>query len=165
MTAKALTYLKWGFFLLFVNIHVGRWDLLPGFLGILLLLQALRSQEMTETERRLCPLLVIWMIDQFLHWGWEFQNGLESLIIAVLNIYIMYILLGEIGLRVEKEWPKQAHTLHFIRISLTILLVLGYLVGAYQNKTFALLLSLATITLLVRLLWVLFQIKPINNCI
>ena len=89
MTAKALTYLKWGFFLLFVNINVSRWDLLPGFLGIFLLLQALKSQDMTETERRLCPLLTIWMIDQFLHWGWDFHNGLESLIIAVLNIYTM----------------------------------------------------------------------------
>ena len=73
MTAKGLTYLKWGFFLIFVNINVGRWDLLPGFLGIFFLLKALKSQEMTETERRLCPLLMIWMVDQFLHWGWDFQ--------------------------------------------------------------------------------------------
>lgn len=161
MTAKALTYLKWGFFLLFVNIHVGRWDLLPGFLGIFLLLLALRSQEMTETERRLCPLLMIWMVDQFLHWGWDFQNGLESLIIAVLNVYTLYILLGEIGLRVEKEQPVQAGNLHVIRIALTILYVLGYLLSAYQNETLTLVLSLVTIAVLVRLLWILFQIKPV----
>ena len=161
MTAKALTYLKWGFFLLFVNINVGRWDLLPGFLGIFLLLQALKSQDMTETERRLCPLLTIWMIDQFLHWGWDFHNGLESLIIAVLNIYTMYILLGEIVLRVEEEQPEQAGNLHFVRIALTILGVMGYMVGAYQNETIILVLSLGTIAVLVRLLWVLFQIEPV----
>ena len=161
MTAKGLTYLKWGFFLIFVNINVGRWDLLPGFLGIFFLLKALKSQEMTETERRLCPLLMIWMVDQFLHWGWDFHNGLESLIVAVLNIYIMYILLGEIGLRVEKEQPKQADNLHFVRIALTILGVMGYMVGAYQNETIILVLSLGTIAVLVRLLWVLFQIEPV----
>lgn len=161
MTAKGLTYLKWGFFLVFVNVNVGRWDLLPGFLGIFFLLKALKSQEMTETERRLCPLLMIWMVDQFLHWGWDFHNGLESLIVAVLNIYIMYILLGEIGLRVEKEQPKQAGDLHFIRIALTILCVLGYLVSAYQNETLTLGLSLVTIAVLVRLRWVLFQIEPV----
>ena len=161
MTAKALTYLKWGFFLIFVNINVGRWDLLPAFLGTFLLLKALKSQEMTETERRLCPLLMIWMIDQFFHWGWDFHNGLESLIIAVLNIYTMYILLGEIGLRVEEKQPEQAGNLHFIRIALTILSVLGYLVGAYQNETIILVLSLVTIAVLVRLLWVLFQIEPV----
>ena len=161
MTAKALTYLKWGFFLLFVNINVGRWDLLPGFLGIFLLLKALRSQEMTETERRICPLLTIWMIDQFLHWGWDFHNGLENLIIAVLNVYTMYILLGEIRLRVEEEQPEQADNLHFVRIALTILGVMGYMVGAYQNETIILVLSLGTIAVLVRLLWVLFQIEPV----
>ena len=161
MTAKALTYLKWGFFLLFVNINVGRWDLLPGFLGTFLLLKALKSQKMTETERRICPLLMILIVDQFLHWGWDFYNGLESLIIAVLNIYTMYILLGEIGLRVEEEQPEQAGNLYFIRIALTILSVLGYLVGAYQNETIILVLSLVTIAVLVRLLWVLFQIEPV----
>ena len=161
MTAKALTYLKWGFFLLFVNIHVGRWDLLPAFLGILLLLQALRSQEMTETERRLCPLLVIWLIDQFLHWAWDFQNGLESLSIAVLSVYTMYILLGEIGLRVEKEQPEQAGKLYFIRKVLTIFYVLGYLVSEYQNKTLAWILPLVMIVVLVRLMWLLFKIEPV----
>lgn len=161
MTAKALTYLKWGFFLLFVNINVGRWDLLPGFLGTFLLLKALKSQEMTETERRICPLLMILIVDQFLHWGWDFHNGLESLIIAVLNIYTMYILLGEIGLRVEDKQPEQAGNLHFIRIALTILSVMGYLVGAYQNETIILVLSLVTIAVLARLLWVLFQIEPV----
>ena len=161
MTAKALTYLKWGFFLLFVNINAGRWDLLPGFLGTFLLLKALKSQEMTETERRICPLLMILIVDQFLHWGWDFHNGLESLIIAVLNIYTMYILLGEIGLRVEEKQPEQAGNLHFIRIALTILSVLGYLVGAYQNEAIILVLSLVTIAVLARLLWVLFQIEPV----
>ena len=161
MTAKALTYLKWGFFLLFVNINAGRWDLLPGFLGTFLLLKALKSQEMTETERRICPLLMILIVDQFLHWGWDFHNGLESLIIAVLNIYTMYILLGEIGLRVEEKQPEQAGNLHFIRIALTILSVMGYLVGAYQNETIILVLSLVTIAVLARLLWVLFQIEPV----
>jgi len=161
MTAKALTYLKWGFFLLFVNIHVGRWDLLPGFLGILLLLQALRNQEMTETERRLCPLLVIWMIDEFLHWGWDFQNGLESLIIAVLSVYTLYILLGEIGLRVEEEQPEQVGKLYFIRKALTIFYVLGYLFSEYQNRTLAWILPLVMIVVLVHLMWVLFKIKPV----
>ena len=161
MTAKALTYLKWGFFLLFVNINVGRWNLLPEFLGIFLLLKALRSQEMTETERRICPLLTIWMIDQFLHWGWDFHNGLESLIIAVLNIYTMYILLGEIVLRVEEEQPEQAGKLYFIRKVLTIFYVLGYLLSEYQNETLTWILPLIMIIVLAGLMWVLLKIEPL----
>ena len=163
MTAKALTYLKWGFFLLFVNINVGRWDLLPGFLGTFLLLKALKSQEMTETERRLCPLLTIWMVDQFLHWGWDFQNGLESLIVAVLNIYIMYLLLGEIGLRVKANQPDRADNFQYIRVALTILSVLGYLIGAYRKESIMIVLSCITIIVLINLLWVLFHIEPIEG--
>ena len=163
MTAKALTYLKWGFFLLFVNINVGRWDLLPGFLGTILLLKALKSQEMTETERRICPLLMILIVDQFLHWGWDFHNGLESLIIAVLNIYIMYLLLGEIGLRVKANQPDRADNLQYIRVALTILSVLGYLIGAYRKESIMIVLSCFTIIVLINLLWVLFHIEPIEG--
>ena len=163
MTAKALTYLKWGFFLLFVNINVGRWDLLPGFLGTFLLLKALKSQEMTETERRICPLLMILIVDQFLHWGWDFHNGLESLIIAVLNIYIMYLLLGEIGLRVKANQPDRADNLQYIRVALTILSVLGYLIGAYRKESIMIVLSCFTIIVLINLLWVLFHIEPIEG--
>lgn len=159
MTARTLTYLKWGFFLLFVNINVGRWDLLPGFLGTFLLLKALKSQEMTETERRICPLLIILMLDRFLHWGWDFQNGLESLIIVVLDVYTMYILLGEISLRVEEKQPDRSVNLQYIRIALTILTVLGYLTGAYHNEVIIVTLSLANMAVLINLLWVLFKIE------
>lgn len=159
MTARTLTYLKWGFFLLFVNINVGRWDLLPGFLGTFLLLKALKSQEMTETERRICPLLIILMLDRFLHWGWDFQNGLESLIIVVLDVYTMYILLGEISLRVEEKQPDRSANLQYIRIALTILTVLGYLTGAYHNEVIIVTLSLANMAVLINLLWVLFKIE------
>ena len=159
MTARTLTYLKWGFFLLFVNINVGRWDLLPGFLGTFLLLKALKSQEMTETERRICPLLIILMIDRFLHWGWDFQNGLESLLIVVLDVYTMYILLGEISLRVEEKQPDRSENLQYIRIALTILTVLGYLTGAYHNEVIIVTLSLANMAVLINLLWVLFKIE------
>ena len=101
------------------------------------------------------------VIDQFLHWTWDFQNGLESLIIAVLSVYTLYILLGEIGLRVEKEQPEQAGKLYFIRKALTIFYVLGYLFSEYQNRTLAWILPLVMIVVLVSLMWVLFKIEPV----
>ena len=163
MTARALTYLKWGFFLLFVNINVGRWDLLPGFLGSFLLLKALRNQEMTETERRICPLLIVLTLDRFLHWGWDFQNGLESLIVAVLDIYTTYILLGEISLRVKEEQPERAENLQYIRIAFTVLAVLGYLVAAYEQETIIFLIACGMLLLYINLFWVLCKIIPIDS--
>lgn len=81
MTAKSLRYIKWGFVLMFFNINIGRFDLLPNFAGVLLLIMALRSQwEETETEKRLEPLLTALVIDYFLHWIFAFDNGVENLI-------------------------------------------------------------------------------------
>lgn len=162
MTAKALIYLKWGFVLLFIHINIGRWDLLPDFLGIFLMLQALRTQEMTETERRICPLLAVLIVDYFLHWIFAFDNVLENLIIEVISTYTIYILLGEISRRVEVKQPEQAKSLRHIRIALTALTVLGYLVGAYEKETIILLISFCTIVVLLILLWLLFKIEPVD---
>ena len=162
MTAKALAYMKWGFVLLFVNINIGRIDLLPGFLGLFLLLQGLRSQEMTETERRICPLLWVLIVDYFLHWIFVFDYVPENLIIEVISTYTIYILLGEIGRRVADTRPEQAKSLHYIRIALTTLTVLGYLVGAYEHETSIVLISGGTVIVLITLLVVLFKIKPVD---
>ena len=85
MTRKALTYFRWGFVLLFMNFNIGYLDLLPDFLGVMLILWALISQEMTDTEHRLCPLLLLLVIDYFLHWFLDFDNVLENLIIEVIK--------------------------------------------------------------------------------
>ena len=160
MTAKALRYMKWGFFLLFININIGRWDLLPGFLGVFFLMQALRCQKMTETERRLCPLLAVLTVDHFLHWILTFDNVLESLIIEVISTYTMYVLLGEISRRVEQTQPEEAKFLHYIRIILTSMSLVGYLFSAYGNERIILIITIGIVVAVIALLGVLFMIKP-----
>ena len=159
MTAKALCYLKWGFVLLFFNINIGRWDLLPNFLGMILIILGVRSQQMTETEKRIQPLLYILAVDFFVHWIFVFDNALENLLITVINIYAIYILLGEIAARIEESFKNLSDRLHCIRIGFVVLQLLHYLLGAYENGGVVMALSIGFVILLVILLVTLFAIK------
>ena len=162
MTKEALTYLKWGFVLLFTSINVGRWDLLPNFLGLYLIWRAFKSQEMTETERRMCPLLIVLIVDYFLHWAFDFSNELENLIITVINTYTIYILTGEIANRIEKAQPDRAKNLKHLRVFYAVLQVFNYLLGAYNNAVIVMLLAICFLVVLVNMLWVLFKIQPVD---
>ena len=75
----------------------------------------------------------------------------------------MYLLLGEIGLRVKANQPDRADNFQYIRVALTILSVLGYLIGAYRKESIMIVLSCITIIVLINLLWVLFHIEPIEG--
>lgn len=163
MTRTALTYIKWGFALMFFHITIGRMDLLPDFLGIFLILQAFRSQKMTETERRMCPLLVILGIDYLLHWLFAFDNELESLLVTVISTYVIFTLLGEVADRVQDTQPEQADWLHKIRTVYAVLQVLNYLVGAYNIAAVTMVLAIGFLVLLLALLTVLFRIQPIEE--
>lgn len=160
MTAKALCYLKWGFVLLFFNINIGRWDLLPNFLGLILIILGVRSQHMTETEKRIQPLLFVLAVDYFLHWIFAFDNELENLLITVIGIYAIYILLGEIAGRIEESFKNLSDRLHHIRIGFVVLQLLSYLFGAYDNEGIVIALSIGFVILLVILMVTLFAIKP-----
>lgn len=163
MTAKTLSYLKWGFVLLFFHISIGRWNLLPDFLGIILILVGIRSQKMTETEVRIQPLLVVLAIDNFLHWFLIFDHELEELLITIISTYAIYILLGEIAGRIRESQASLSSRLHHVRIAYASLQVLSYLFGAYDNEVLVMLLAAGFIILLVVLLAALFGIKPMEE--
>lgn len=160
MTAKALCCLKWGFVLLFFNINIGRLDLLPDFLGMVLIILGVRSQQMTETERRVQPLLFVLAVDFFVHWIFAFDNELENLVITVINIYGIYILLGEIAGRIKETFKILTDRLHYIRIGFVVLQLLHYLLGAYDNEGVVMALSIGFVILLVILLVTLFAVDP-----
>lgn len=161
MTAKSLRYIKWGFVLMFFNINIGRFDLLPNFAGVLLLIMALRSQwEETETEKRLEPLLTALVIDYFLHWIFAFDNGVENLMITIISIYTIYVYLGEVMVRVEDMQPEIAGTLQKVRVGYALLQVLNYVCGAYNMAAIVMIIAIGFLVLLVVMLFALFGIAP-----
>jgi hypothetical protein len=160
MTSSALLYVKFGFFFLLFHFNIGRVDLMPDFVGAFFLLLSLRCQEMTEAERRLCPLWVILTVDYLVHWIWDFAFIPESLVMEVISTYAIYVLLGEVAARVEKKQPEEAAALHYIRIALTALTVLGYLLSAYNAEAIMMWIMIGMLVVLFALLIVLFKIEP-----
>ena len=161
MTGKALRYMKWGFVLMFFNINIGRFDLLPNFAGVILLIMALRSQrEETEAEKRLEPLLTVLVIDEFLHWIVAFDVGVENLVITVISIYTIYVYLGEIVHRIEEKQPELAGSFQRVRIGYALLQVLNYIGGAYEIAGIIVMIAISFFILLIAMLIVLFKIEP-----
>ncbi len=163
MTRTSLNYLKWGFVMMFVHVNFGRVDVLPDFVGMLLVWYAFHRQEMTETERRTAPLLLVLAADSVLKWITGFENELESLIITVISTYAIYILIGEVAKRIREEQPDTAEVLQWIRIGFAALYALNYLVGAYQLTGVTMVLAIGFLLLLVVFLWVLFHVEPIEE--
>ncbi len=122
MERRALNCLKWGILFLFLNVHIGRLNLLPDFVGALLLHASIQMQaERTQAQERLKPLLLLLAADSFLHWAWQFENGLEALLMLAIYLYVLYVYLGEVAGRIRPEQPERAGQLEGIRISAVLL--------------------------------------------
>lgn len=161
MEQKSLSYLKWGILLSFLNIHVGRWNLLPDFVGMLLLGASVRShRERTDVEERLLPLFLILAVDSFAHWIWDFENGLETLIRMVIYLYVFFVLLGEVILRICAAQPEAAQRLETVRVCTILFQALTFLLAPYGYETLNLGIVLASLGICAVLLWTVWGIRP-----
>lgn len=132
MEKRSLIYMRWGFVLVMVHVNIGRIDVLPDFLGIVLFIMALRAhEEMTVAEKRTEPLLWILAADFFIKWLTGFSNSIESLLVTVISIYAFYVLIGEVMGRIEATQPKEAEALGFCRAAFVVLETLNFLLNSY----------------------------------
>lgn len=163
MERKALTYLKWGAVFTFLNLYIGTWNLLPEFVGMLFFLGSIQSHEQpTQAEQALRPLLWVLAADFFLHWIWQFENILESLLILVISLYTIYVLIGEAAERIRTQQPEKAGTLDVIRGCNVVLQSAVFLLSPYGNEVLNVLLVLATGVLMVSLVVALCGVRPVE---
>lgn len=159
MERKSLNCLKWGILFTFINIHIGRWNLLPEFVGMLLLYASIRShEEPTQGEGRVAPLFLALAADYFLHWIWQFENALEGLIALTVSLYALYVLLGEVAERIRRLQPDRASGLEFLRVCAVVLQCAGFLASGIQ--TLDILLTAGVIGVCVALVVVVCGIRP-----
>lgn len=132
MEKKSLVLMRWGFVLSVVHVNIGRIDVLPDFLGIILFILALHAHtEMTVAEKRTEPFLWILTADFLIKWLTGFGNSIESLLVTVISIYAFYVLIGEVMQRIGERQPEAADALGICRIAFVILQVLNYLLVPY----------------------------------
>ena len=160
MEQKSLNCLRWGILFSILNIHVGRWNLLPDFVGMLLLGASVRShREQTDAEEKLQPLFLILAVDSFAHWIWDFENGLESLICMVIYLYAFFVLLGEVILRIRDAQPEEAKRLETVRMCTIVFQALAFLAAPYGHKALNLGIVLVWLGFCAVLLWTVWRIR------
>lgn len=163
MESKSLKYLKWGFVFLFFHVTVVV-DLLPDFVGALLLYASIQShKQTTEAEDRVKFLFLVLAADYFLHWIFPFSFILENLLITIISMYALYVLLGEVAGRIREKQPDKANSLNVIRILLTILNVIVFVASPYENAGVNALLALAFVFILIVLLFVVGCVEAVEE--
>lgn len=161
MEKKSLLCMRWGFVAAFVNVNIGRVNVLPSFVGFFLFWLALRAhEEETGVEKRMEPFLWILMADDLICWITGFSNGVEKLVISVIGIYTLFVLLGEVMRRIEDTQPDVAASIGISRILLVMLLTLNYLAGAYNIEAVNLFFVVAILSLTIYLFVKTFSIVP-----
>lgn len=95
MDRKILSELKWGIVIILVDFNIGRFNLLPDFLGYLLFGMAVKEWKKEQPDLgRLKPFLWILGIESMIQWVFPFYNGLVQLVVTAVSCYTVYVLLG-----------------------------------------------------------------------
>ena len=95
-------------------------------------IQAHESQ--TQGEKQVKPLFLLLAADYFVHWIWQFENGVEMLLTTVIYIYAIYVLFGEVAERIRAQQPECAGRLDVIRAGMVLLPMFAFLSSAYGNN-------------------------------
>lgn len=164
MEKRSLIYMRWGFVLAMVHVNIGRIDVLPDFLGIVLFIMALRAhEEMTVTEKRTEPLLWILAADFFIKWLTGFSNSIESLLVTVISIYAFYVLIGEVMRRIYEKQQETAEVLGGCRIAVVSLQMANYLLNPYGIEWLNGILAAAFLLLMLYFFIKTFAIVPLEE--
>lgn len=125
--------MRCGIVLATVHVNIGRIDLLPDFLGMILFILALHAhEEMTVVEKRTEPFLGILTADFLVKWLTGFSNSIESLLVTVISVYAFYVLIGEVMKRICERQQEVAETLGLLRIAMVVLQAANFLLGPYD---------------------------------
>ncbi len=181
MTKRELTLAKWGFVLLYININLGRWDILPDFLGIFLLYLSLGEKYRVAdsgtvsmdrqpvlrkggAEKRLIPFLSILGLDYLVHWFISFTFALEILIVYVVRLYVMYTYFGILVERIEAGGqPDVADRFRKLRIAYVVLWAVEIISEVLSLDWILLALVFALIAFAIVLFVQLGAVKPISE--
>lgn len=92
---EAMSLMQWALFFVTIDINLGRWDILPAFIGYYMYVKCLElmKEEYPDILRlkNFCVMLVILNV---VYWAVDLNFPLLELIVAVIEIYSTYTLLS-----------------------------------------------------------------------
>ena len=173
---RALTKIAWGYVLIFLNfnlsINTGTLNLLPGWVGVILLLQALDSIEEREPSAKLLkPFAFILILGDLLSWVYALFDGnitwiWYDIIIGVISLYFHFQLLTNLADIAKRDGSAYWKRIRFFRTYQTLLVtVLSFAeigeipIELAVSELYALIFGGLVIIQIIGLVWTLFAYK------
>lgn len=161
---NAIGKISWGYVLLYISINIGTVDILPAWLGFLLIFLALEGVASLESSASLLkPFAAILMIEAGTEWVLDMFSLMPDLywldvVIGVISLYFHFQLLTNLAQVAEGQGSKYAGRLKKLRTLQTIFFTIMALVPVSIRMRISLLesslfiIALALINILVMLL-------------
>ena len=170
--SKIFKNIAWGFLLITFHITINQLDLLPDWLGYLLLFMAVKEMGSTLNDLKNLEIsILIFLVYESLNWiftlfGSPLNIPIITLLLNVLSIYIDYMILTnviklciECGNHDEGEMTKLRDRYFVIDILCTVLLFMNYLFLNEFISIIILIISIMNIVLRVLISIKLFQLS------
>lgn len=123
--SELLSSIRWGFLFILVDVNLGRFDILPNFVGYFLWLQAFRDyQEKAPELYRLSTFCKIMGVIELVNWLFEPQFLLLSLGTMLISLYLFYTILSWASDYAGQQGYEEAKNLRMLRNMLVIFQVL-----------------------------------------
>lgn len=141
---SAVKQITWGYVLLHININLGTLNILPNWLGYVLMLSALPILgESAPSALLLCPLGILLALWEGLLWGLtlfgvSFDSTVLSIIAAALSLYFHFQLLTNLSdLAQQQNCPEHRRILHLRTVQTLLITVLSLPIpwAQYQGLT------------------------------
>lgn len=95
---EAVSKLRPGLLFALVDFYLGRWDILPSFLGYLIFLECLKKMALEYPDiLRLRPFCKIMTVVTLITWVISINIPLLSLFATLMEIYVIFILLSTVS--------------------------------------------------------------------
>lgn len=140
----AVGKISWGYFFIYISINLGTIDILPSWLGFLLIFMALDGVASLETSAKLIkPFALILMAEAGAEWGLKICSVTLDLywigtLTGVISLYFHFQLLTNLAQIAEGQGSKYAGSLKKLRTLQTIFFTIMVLVPVSSRMTISL---------------------------
>ncbi|MCI8418764.1 MAG: hypothetical protein HFI33_14920 [Lachnospiraceae bacterium] len=113
---EPISCIRWGFFLILLDIRLGRFDILPDFAGYYLWMVALTDMwENFPDARRLRSFCKGLAVFSLIDWLLDIEISLLTLILTLVSLYVIYGILTQVVTYAEREGYEEARSLAQMR--------------------------------------------------
>lgn len=163
----------WGYFFLYINVYIGSMNILPPWIGFLLIYLALDGMAAMEPAAKLLkPFALLLVAEDICQWGLEIFGATVDLywiniLVAVISLYFHFQLLTNLAGSAESQESAYSNKLKKLRSMQTVFLTIMALmpvgqkvnISLAESGIFVFVLGLASVVVMLSICIVLFHYR------